>query len=205
MADNKRRSIVTGEDVRDVPVGGELEIAAGAIVTPWAREIADQRGVRLLETGAAQAGKLVAIGADHGGFPLKEELKKVLTRLGRASRDVGTFSTDPVDYPDIALAVAQAVREGNARFGILVDGAGIGSAMAANKVPGVRAALCVDVAAARNAREHNDANVLTLGAKFVDAATAAEIVAAFLSTECTEERHVKRVRKIVAIEEHYSK
>ena len=205
VADNKRRSIVTGEDVRDVPAGGELEIAVGAIVTPWAREIAEQRGVRLVETGAAQASKLVAIGADHGGFPLKEELKKVLTRLGRATRDVGTFSTDPVDYPDIALAVAQTVREGNARFGILVDGAGIGSAMAANKVPGVRAALCVDVAAARNAREHNDANVLTLGAKFVDAATAGEIVAAFLSTECTEERHVKRVRKIVAIEEHYSK
>ncbi len=205
MAENRRRSIVTGEDVQGVPAGGSLEIAAGAIVTPWARELAEQRGVLLVESAAAQASKLVAIGGDHGGFPLKEELKKTLARLGRAVRDVGTFSTDPVDYPDIALAVAQAVREGNVRFGILVDGAGIGSAMAANKVPGVRAALCVDVAAARNAREHNDANVLTLGAKFVDAAAAAEIVATFLATECTEERHAKRVRKIVAIEEHYSR
>jgi ribose 5-phosphate isomerase B len=205
VSETKRRTIVTGEDVTAVPRGGELEIAAGAIVTPWAREIAEQRGVRLVESGAGQASRLVAIGADHGGFPLKEALKKDLTRMGRAIRDVGTFSTDPVDYPDIALAVAQAVKDGSVRFGILVDGAGIGSCMAANKVPGVRAALCIDEAAARNAREHNDANVLTLGSKFVDAAKAAEIVAAFLSTECTEERHARRVRKIVAIEEHYSR
>jgi ribose 5-phosphate isomerase B len=205
VAESKRRSIVTGEDVRDVPAGGELEIAAGAIVTPWARELAAQRGVRLVESATGQASRLVAIGADHGGFALKEDLKKVLSRLGRAIRDVGTFSTDPVDYPDIALAVAQAVHEGSVRFGILVDGAGIGSCMAANKVPGVRAALCVDAAAARNAREHNDANVLTLGARFVTPEAAAEIVGTFLSTECTEERHARRVRKIVAIEEHYNR
>jgi ribose 5-phosphate isomerase B len=199
------KTVITGEDVLAVPEGGELQTSPGAVITPWARELADTRCVRLTTTPAAQAKRLVAIGADHGGFALKEELKKELTRLGHAFRDVGTFSTDAVDYPDIALAVAQAVRGGEARFGILVDGAGIGSAMAANKVPGVRAALCVDAGAARNAREHNDANVLTLGAKSVDAAHAAEIVAAFLSTECTEDRHVRRVRKISAIEEHYLK
>jgi ribose 5-phosphate isomerase B len=110
-----------------------------------------------------------------------------------------------VDYPDIALAVAKAVRAGDTRIGILVDGAGIGSAMAANKVPGVRAALCVDAAAARNAREHNDANVLTLGAKFVDATRMREIVETFLASACTEERHARRVKKIMAIEESYSK
>jgi ribose 5-phosphate isomerase B len=110
-----------------------------------------------------------------------------------------------VDYPDLALAVARAVKAGEARLGILVDGAGIGSAMAANKVPGIRAAPCVDAAAALNAREHNDANVLTLGSRFVDAARAVEIVEAFLRTRCTEERHARRVEKIRAIEETYLK
>ncbi len=194
------RTVITGEDVLAVPEGGELATSPGAVVTPWARELAATRRVRLLATPAAT--RLVAIGADHGGFPLKEDLKKHLSRLGQAFRDVGTFSTDAVDYPDIALSVAQAVRSGEARFGILVDGAGIGSALAANKVPGVRAALCVDPAAAKNAREHNDANVLTLGAKCVD---AAEIVSVFLKAECTEDRHARRVRKIQAIEASYSK
>ena len=101
--------------------------------------------------------------------------------------------------------MARAVRRGEAAAGILVDGAGIGSSMAANKVPGVRAALCVDVAAAKNAREHNDANVLTLGARFVDAARAQEIVQAFLVSKCTEERHLRRVAKITAIEEGFKR
>ena len=110
-----------------------------------------------------------------------------------------------MDYPDIALAVARAVKSGEAGLGILIDGAGIGSAMAANKVPGVRAAVCVDEAAARNAREHNDANVLALGAKFVDSAGMAAIVETFLTARCTEERHARRVEKIKAIEESYLK
>ncbi len=194
------KTVITGEDVLAVPEGGELATSPGTVITPWARELAATRRVRLLATPAAT--RLVAIGSDHGGFPMKEDLKKHLSRLGHAFRDVGTFSTDAVDYPDIALSVAQAVRSGEARFGILVDGAGIGSAMAANKVPGVRAALCVDPAAAKNAREHNDANVLTLGSKFAD---AAEIVSVFLKAECTEDRHARRVRKIEAIEASYSK
>src|SRR5207244_6363853 len=132
---------------------------------------------------------------DHGGFALKEEVKVHLTRLGYPFRDLGTFSTDPVDYPDVALAVARAVRGGEARLGILVDGAGLGSAMAANKVRGIRAAPCTDPAAARNAREHNDANVLTLGARFVDGPRMKEIVEAFLTAECTEERHVRRLKQ----------
>jgi ribose 5-phosphate isomerase B len=199
------KAVVTGEDVMAVAEGGQLVTAAGAIVTPWARELADTRRVTIVQSAAGHPARLVAIGADHGGFSLKEELKKQLARAGIACRDLGTFSTDPVDYPDIALAVAQAVRNGDAAIGILVDGAGIGSAMAANKVRGVRAALCVDVAAAKNAREHNDANVLTLGAKFVDTAQAGEIVAAFLAARCTEERHARRVSKITAIEERFLK
>jgi ribose 5-phosphate isomerase B len=146
---------------------------------------------------------MIAVGADHGGFALKEDLKGHLSRMGYRFHDYGTFSIDPVDYPDIALAVAQAVRSGEARLGILVDGAGLGSAMAANKVPGVRAAPCTEAEAARNAREHNDANVLTLGSRFVDGPRMREIVETFLTTDCTEERHVRRVRKIEAIEESF--
>jgi ribose 5-phosphate isomerase B len=201
------KDIVTAEDVRKLPPGGEIATSAGAIVTAWAREIAAARGVRILSGPSPEvdASLAVALGADHGGYALKEELKPVFGRLGWRFLDVGTFSTEPVDYPDLALAVARAVREGRARLGVVIDGAGIGSAMAANKVPGIRAATCHDVAAARNAREHNDANVLSLGAKFVDAARAAQVLEAFLLSSCTEERHARRVGKIKKIEETYSK
>ncbi len=198
------KDVVTAEDVTAVPQGGEVHASAGAIVTPWAREIAATRGVRIV-LGAAPSGPFaVAVGADHGGFALKEEVKQHLARLGYRFRDYGTFAAEPaVDYPDTALAVANAVRGGDARLGILVDGAGIGSAMAANKVPGVRAAPCPDAATARNAREHNDANVLTLGARFVDKAALPEILETFLTAACTEERHARRVRKITSIEESF--
>jgi len=134
-----------------------------------------------------------------------EELKGLLARLGYMFRDFGTFTAEPVDYPDVAHAVARAVRAGEARMGILVDGAGIGSAMAANKVPGIRAAPCVDGATAKNAREHNDANVLTLGARLLDGARMRDIVETFLRAECSEERHRRRVAKIEAIEKAYAK
>ena len=199
------KDIVTAEDVREVPAGGEISASPGAIVTAWAREIAASRGVRIVHTPPAETSLAVAVGSDHGGLELKEQVKAHLTRLGYRFHDVGTHTPEPVDYPDIALAVAKAVQAGDARLGILVDGAGIGSAMAANKVPGVRAALCVDATAARNAREHNDANVLTLGAKFVDATRMREIVETFLASNCTEERHARRVKKIKAIEETYCK
>jgi ribose 5-phosphate isomerase B len=199
------KSLITAEDVQSVPPGGEISVSPGAIVTPWAREVAASRGVRIVQGPAKSDGLVVALGADHGGFALKEEIKTHLTRLGYRFHDLGTFSTEPVDYPDVALAVARAIRAGDARIGILVDGAGIGSAMAANKVPGVRAAPCTDEAAARNAREHNDANVLTLGSRFVDGTRMRAIVETFLTTHCTEERHARRVGKIKAIEESYLK
>jgi ribose 5-phosphate isomerase B len=199
------KDVVTAQDVQAVPPGGEVSAAPGAIVTPWAREMAASRGVRIVTGKPPEGAPIVAVGADHGGFALKEEVKKHLTRLGYRFHDVGTFSTEPVDYPDIALAVARAVAAGDARYGILVDGAGIGSAMAANKVKGVRAAECADGAAARNAREHNDANVLTLGARFVDPGRMHEVVETFLTAACTEERHARRVEKIKAIEASYLK
>ena len=198
------REIVTAEDVRRVPPGGELSCSPGAIVTLWAREVALTLGVRIVQ-GARADDSVVALGADHGGYALKEQIKAHLTRLGHRCLDMGTFTTDPVDYPDPALAVARAVRSGEARFGILVDGAGIGSAIAANKVPGVRAATCASVDAVKNAREHNDANVLSLGARFVEPAALAPMLEAFLSIRCTEERHLRRVRKISAIEQSYAR
>ncbi len=142
----------------------------------------------------------IALGADHGGFELKQQLAAYVASLGHAVTDCGTSSKESVDYPRFAQAVAAAVATGGCDFGIMVDGAGIGSAMAANKVPGVLAAACYSEALARNAREHNDANLLTLGAAHVDAETAKRIVAVFLSTECTEERHRRRVGMIRELE-----
>jgi len=138
----------------------------------------------------------LALGADHGGFELKEQLKTYLREKGHTVHDLGTHSKDPVDYPRIAKAVADFVAAGSARFGIIVDGAGIGSAMTANKVPGILAAAAYNETLARNSREHNDANVLTLGAGQADAATAKRIVDVFLETECTADRHRARVKMI---------
>lgn len=147
--------------------------------------------------------KTVALGADHGGFAMKQDLAGYLRELGYGLNDCGTFSTDPVDYPDVAYAVAKLVSDGAAWRGIVVDGAGIGSAMVANKVPGVRAALCYDLSTARNAREHNDANVLALGARLIGIGLARDIAKLFMETDCTEERHKKRVAKIMDVEKRY--
>ncbi len=138
----------------------------------------------------------IAVGADHGGFELKERIKAHLQQRGLAVEDCGTGSQEPVDYPVFARAVAELVADGKADRGIVVDGAGIGSAMVANKRPGVRAALAYDVSSARNSREHNDANVLTLGAGLIGANLALEIVDVWLATECTAERHLRRVAMI---------
>ncbi len=158
-----------------------------------------ERVVDASRSGSA-APRRVAVGADHGGYPLKENLKEYLPTIGWEPVDMGTGSTEAVDYPDFAVAVAREVAEGRCAFGIMVDGAGIGSCMAANKVPGVRAALCYDLSTANNAREHNDANLLTLGAGLIGAALARQIAKTFLSTDCTEERHRRRVAKIDALD-----
>ncbi|HPS78396.1 MAG TPA: deoxyribose-phosphate aldolase [Thermoanaerobaculaceae bacterium] len=142
----------------------------------------------------------IALGADHGGFELKQSLLQFLKGLGHRVEDCGTHTKDSVDYPVFAAEVARRVAGGSCDFGIVIDGAGIGSAMAANKVPGVLAAPCPTEALARNAREHNDANVLTLGSGHLDQAAAQAIVRTFLSTECTAERHRKRVQQIRDLE-----
>ena len=200
------RQVITEQDI---PASGELKVAEGAIVTPSARDLAISRGVRIVELaphelpGLAPAERTVALGADHGGFRMKEALKPIFEELGLAVRDVGVMEEKPVDYPDIALQVAELVASGTAERGVIIDGAGIGSAMAANKVPGVRAALCYDRASARNSREHNDSNVLTLGGRLLTVTQAEEVLRTWLATPFAGGRHTARVQKISAIEKRF--
>ena len=154
---------------------------------------------------AAVARKVVAIGADHGGYELKEILKKDVAELGYEVMDLGTHSKEPVDYPDQAHEVARAVSTGRAWRGIMIDGAGIGSCIVANKVPGVRAGMAYDYASAVNSREHNDTNVLTLGAGLIGVNLAKQIVTVWLATPFGGGRHVRRVNKIIIVEKLYTK
>ena len=154
---------------------------------------------------AADGQVRVAIAGDHGGWRMKDAIGAWLSEHGYAVEDCGTDSDEAVDYPDFARRVAELVADGTCRWGIVVDGAGIGSAMAANKVPGVRAANCHDISSARNSREHNYANVLTLGSGFLGTALALQIVSTWLDTEWGAERHGRRVEKISRIEQGYAK
>ncbi len=215
------KPVVTVADLERVPQGGEVAVTPDTLITMLAREEAERRGITFrvvnAATGDASAGansassdaeksaRIVAIGADHGGFELKEQLKVYLRDWGYRFLDLGTDSTAAVDYPDFAEAVGNAVARGDAWLGVVLDSAGIGSSIAANKVPGVRAALCYDRATARNSREHNDANVLTLGAKLISQETAREILAVWLSTPFGGGRHQRRVDKIRNIEERHTK
>src|SRR2546423_1017298 len=204
--DESSKTVITEDDVRGLPEGSRLRVAESARLTPLAADIVRERRIELVRRTprrGPRAEKIVAVGADHGGYPLKEELKTFLAELGHRVRDFGTNSTDAVDYPDFAHAVARAVAEGSADLGIIIDGAGVGSCMTANKVPGVRAAACYDTKVARNSREHNDANVLTLGSGTIDSKQMRDIVQVWLSTEIAEERHKRRVAKIEAVERQY--
>jgi ribose 5-phosphate isomerase B len=195
----------------DIPAAGDLRVPIGAIVTASAREVAASRGVRIVElpedqlSALAPPDRTIAIGADHGGFRLKETLKPVIESLGLQVRDVGVMEEKPADYPDLALKVAELVADGTATRGVVIDGAGIGSSMAANKVPGVRAALCYDKASAKNSREHNDSNVLTLGARLLTETQAEEVLRTWLGARFAGGRHQARIQKILDIEQKYLK
>ena len=194
---------------QDVPAAGELRVPIGTLVTPSAREVAGDRGVRIVElpedqiSALAPPDKTVALGADHGGYLLKEALKPILEGLGLEVRDVGVYDEKPADYPDLALKVAELVASGTAARGVAIDGAGIGSCMAANKVPGIRAALCYDKASARNSREHNDSNVLTLGSRLLTQTQAEDVLRTWIATPFAGGRHQARVQKILDIERKY--
>jgi ribose 5-phosphate isomerase B len=189
-----------------LPTEAEIRALVGSIVDGLALDGAAPSLERELAGGstAPAAGSAdVAIGADHGGFNLKERIRRELTDHGFVLTDCGTDGTDPVDYPQFAHAVARLVADGEARWGIVVDGAGIGSCMVANKVPGIRAAACWDISSARNSREHNHANVLTLGASLIGEGLALQVVQAWLSTPWGGERHARRVGLIAQVEERY--
>ena len=183
------RPVLTAQDLEGIADGGEIAIAPGTLITPLARDEAEARGIQIrveqprAESAASNFARVVAIGADHGGFVLKEQLKNYLRDWGYTALDLGTSSTEAVDYPDFAEAVANAVARGDAWRGVVIDSAGIGSAIAANKVPGARAAMCYDRASARNSREHNDANILSLGARMISEESAREILAVWLETQ----------------------
>jgi ribose 5-phosphate isomerase B len=201
------RAVITE---RDVPQSGNLTVAAGTIITPSARDLARVREVKIVEVPPDQykpahpPEKVVAIGADHGGFRMKEALKPLFEELGLMAHDVGVHEETPADYPDIAERVGEAILKRTAARGVIIDGAGIGSAMAANKIPGIRAALCYDKASARNSREHNDSNVLTLGGRLLTQSQAEEVLRTWLSTPFAGGRHSSRVEKISGIEQRYA-
>ena len=204
--DESAKSLITEDDLRGLEDGAKVRVSENARFTPLASDLIKERRIELVVKSSRNDSskvKSVAVGADHGGFQFKEELKIFLDELGFQVRDFGTNSTDAVDYPDFAHAVARAVSEKSVDVGIIIDGAGIGSAMTANKVPNVRAAACYSVALAKNSRQHNGANVLTLGSGQNSFSEIKEIVEAWLTTDLTEDRHKKRVAKIEAIERQY--
>jgi ribose 5-phosphate isomerase B len=207
-----RFRLITEADARQMEPGTTVELEAGGHVTPLARDTLRARRVTVAAAGSvdpelsadlAPAAVIarVAIGADHTGVALKAAIVGHLRGQGRAVTDHGTTGSDPVDYPDIAASVARAVARGEADAGIVIDGGGLGSAIAANKVRGVRAAMCPTVTLARYAREHNGTNVLALGATLVGVEDATAIVDAWLSTSMREPRYIRRLLKIRRLED----
>jgi ribose 5-phosphate isomerase B len=206
LIDESVREVITEAEVRRVPEGGRMLLRDGVIITPLAADLITLREISIhyrQPRSSSNIRRVIAIGADHGGFEIKPKIVELVDQLGFQVRDYGTYTSDPVDYPDIAHAVARAVADKVCDLGILLDGAGIGSCMAANKVPGVRAALCYDESTAKNSREHNYANVLTLGARLQPVQVILGIVTTWLATPHGADRHGRRVAKIEAIERQY--
>ena len=209
----QRFDIITEADARTLDVGATVELAPGGHVTPLARDTLASRRVTVVAAGAHDASlapdlappsdiRRVAIGSDHTGVAMKRAILQHLRGRGVAVTDLGTDGAEPVDYPDIAAAVALAVARKEADAGIVIDGAGIGSAIAANKVRGVRAAMCPDETIARYSREHNGANVLTLGSTLLAGSEAAiRIVDVWTGTAMREARYIRRLAKIRRLEE----
>ena len=209
----KRFDIITEADARTIDIGASVELARGGHVTPLAKDTLAARRVTVLPAGAADPNlpadlapiadiRRIAIGNDHTGIAMKKALVQHLRGRALAVTDLGTDTTEAVDYPDVAARVARAVARGEADAGIVIDGAGIGSAIAANKVRGIRAAMCTDETIARYSREHNGANVMTLGSTLLpDHATAIRLVEAWIGTPMREARYIRRLLKIRRLEQ----
>jgi ribose 5-phosphate isomerase B len=205
----KRFNLVTEADARVLEYGSTIALAAGGHVTPLAQDtlrarrvtvVSDTPDVDLAALAPIAAIKTVAVAGDHTSLALKAALIHYLRGRGLAAHDLGTTTTDAVDYPDTAAAAAVQVARGEADAGIVIDGAGLGSCIAANKVAGVRAAMCTNETLARYARQHNGANVLALGSTLVSAAEAVAITGVFLDTPMREARYIRRLAKIRALE-----
>jgi ribose 5-phosphate isomerase B len=218
-----KRKLITESDVHEAAKRGAraLSVEEGAIVTPSARDAASKLNVHLLpeplpsaktafdsvsifhpaNKQAIHRETIIALGADHGGFSMKEQLKAYLLELGYSLADVGTNSDQACDYPDFAYAVASLVSSGKAEKGIMIDAVGVASAIVANKVPGIRAVAAATEFVARSSREHNDANVLTLGGRVLGVEVAKSITKLWLETWFGGGRHQARVKKISDIEE----
>jgi ribose 5-phosphate isomerase B len=206
----KKFEIITEADARVLARGETVELARGGHITPLAADTLKDRRVTVLRDGQVSADdaalapradiRTVAVASDHGGVTLRRTLVTFLRGRGLAVHDLGTDGPDPVDYPDTAASVARAVASGEADAGIAIDGAGIGSAIAANKVDGIRAVMATTETIARYAREHNGANVLALGATLVTPAEAQAIVVTFLTTPMREARYIRRLGRIRALE-----
>jgi ribose 5-phosphate isomerase B len=206
----KRFDIITEEDARTLERGETVELARRGHITPLAADTLKERRVTVVIEGRSSATdaslapasdiRSIAIASDHTGIALRKTLTGFLRARGLSVQDLGTDSTEPVDYPDVAAAVARTVARGEADAGIVIDGAGIGSAIAANKIAGVRAVMANSETIARYSREHNGANVLTLGATLVSADEAKTIVGTWLTTPMREPRYIRRLAKIRDLE-----
>ena len=205
----KRFNIVTEADARVLEYGSTIALAPGGHVTPLAQDtlnarrvtvIADAPDADVAALAPVAAIKTVAVAGDHTSLALKAALIQHFRGRGLAAHDLGTMTTDPVDYPDTASAAARQVARGEADAAVVIDGAGLGSCIAANKVPGARAAMCLNETLARYARQHNGANVLALGSTLVSAAEAIAIADVFLDTAMREARYIRRLAKIRALE-----
>ncbi|MDX1419001.1 MAG: ribose 5-phosphate isomerase B [Rubricoccaceae bacterium] len=207
------RRLITERHVLEAAAAGRDTLLAppGTLVTALARDAARARGVRFVDAppedpapGGEAPPTTLALGCDHAGFAYKDVLKAHAEGLGWTVTDVGTHAEASVDYPDFAYAVARLVQQGRCQRGLVLDGVGVGSAIVANKVPGVRAALCPDVFSAYNARAHNDANVLTLGSRTMGVESCKRVLAEFLATPFEGGRHARRVQKVLDVEARFS-
>jgi ribose 5-phosphate isomerase B len=210
----RKFGLIGEAEARQIEPGSTVELEKGGHVTPLAWDTLRERRVTVVPAGTVDASlpldlapveavKRVVIGSDHTGLALRAALVDHLRKQGRAVVEVGATSPEPVDYPDVAAAVGKAVVRGEADAGVVIDGAGLGSAIAANKVRGVRAAMCTTPTLARYAREHNGANVIALGATLLQIAEAREILDVFLSTATKEPRYLRRLLKIRRMEESF--
>jgi ribose 5-phosphate isomerase B len=205
----KSFDIITEADARMLEIGSSVTLKPGGHVTPLAADTLKARRISVL-SGVAEASldglapvadvKSLAIGSDHSGVALKSKIRDHLRQKGLNVLDIGTEGSDPVDYPDIAAQVARLVARREVDAAIVIDGAGIGSTIAANKIAGARAAMCTDKTLARYSREHNGANVLALGATLISVDDATAIVDTWLATPMGEARYLRRLAKIRALE-----